>query len=528
MKFRVVGSIVLMILLCLFSIGITESEQQFAIQQIDVSAMGEIYATVFDPRMENLQTKDYFVTLDQQKIDVSEVASLDSAGIETDWLFVVDLSEYIAGSRRMTAMAATLNGMIFGGGVKAAVGKNDKVAIIPTGTSIGDIQLTNNEELIKKQIADLKEDKNAKALFGEISTALSYIERERTFKKRYVVVILSTGQNDTSTGATYEKIREQIANANVTVYSFAYLKDTNTLDRKKVDSYNALARASRGGVNFEVETRVTDPSVQVNLAIGNEMRFRCLIMDAAVSEITEGRLSISDAETSRNNDTMRLNDDQKKLIKTAVIAKQEAAATPTPGPTPTPEPLPTDTPEPAAEGIFGLSPVMLGGIAVAVVVLIIIIVAIVKKNKGREADDISPTVDPIQPTAAESLIMADIGKTEPAADVVAPKAVSTILVRLESVGLNEPVVYESPMVDELVIGRVPNVSRLIIKGDPKISSKNSKLTYRNGTMCIEDLSSTNGTRVNGMKVTGQVVLHQQDTIGMGVTNLRISWKKTNG
>ena len=42
---------------------------------------------------------------------------------------------------------------------------------------------------------------------------------------------------------------------------------------------------------------------------------------------------------------------------------------------------------------------------------------------------------------------------------------------------------------------------------------------------IEDLNSANGTQLNGMKVTGKVVVHQQDTVRAGQKNLRISWEK---
>lgn len=73
---------------------------------------------------------------------------------------------------------------------------------------------------------------------------------------------------------------------------------------------------------------------------------------------------------------------------------------------------------------------------------------------------------------------------------------------------------------EMIIGR-DIASRLHI-ADPKISRKHARLTYANfgvraeePAILLEDLGSTNGTFVNGSKITGQVQLRDRDKITVG-------------
>jgi pSer/pThr/pTyr-binding forkhead associated (FHA) protein len=57
----------------------------------------------------------------------------------------------------------------------------------------------------------------------------------------------------------------------------------------------------------------------------------------------------------------------------------------------------------------------------------------------------------------------------------------------------------------------------IIINDPQVSRHHARLTLQGGTYSLEDLGSTNGTFVNGRRVTGSVVLSSGDMIGLGDT-----------
>jgi hypothetical protein len=66
------------------------------------------------------------------------------------------------------------------------------------------------------------------------------------------------------------------------------------------------------------------------------------------------------------------------------------------------------------------------------------------------------------------------------------------------------------------IGRAPECE-LVLK-DSRVSRRHARLQARNGVLVLTDLGSTNGTRVNGNRVT-ELVLGAGDRILMGDTNM---------
>lgn len=67
--------------------------------------------------------------------------------------------------------------------------------------------------------------------------------------------------------------------------------------------------------------------------------------------------------------------------------------------------------------------------------------------------------------------------------------------------------------DSLTLGRDPGTD--IVINDPQVSRQHARITRQGGLMVIEDLGSTNGTFVNGMRLTGPHTLTSGDVIGLG-------------
>ncbi len=66
---------------------------------------------------------------------------------------------------------------------------------------------------------------------------------------------------------------------------------------------------------------------------------------------------------------------------------------------------------------------------------------------------------------------------------------------------------------EIIIGRDTNNS--IIINDPEVSRKHAKLTLQISTYTILDLGSTNGTFINGQRITASQELKPGDTVTLG-------------
>ncbi|HEY66677.1 MAG TPA: FHA domain-containing protein [Thermoflexia bacterium] len=67
--------------------------------------------------------------------------------------------------------------------------------------------------------------------------------------------------------------------------------------------------------------------------------------------------------------------------------------------------------------------------------------------------------------------------------------------------------------DSISLGRDPGND--IVIGNPQVSRQHARITRQGGLMVIEDLGSTNGTFVNGMRLTGPHTLANGDVIGLG-------------
>src|SRR5207245_10158978 len=67
--------------------------------------------------------------------------------------------------------------------------------------------------------------------------------------------------------------------------------------------------------------------------------------------------------------------------------------------------------------------------------------------------------------------------------------------------------------EEITIGRVDENHICLPKGN--ISKKHTKIVHKDGKIVVVDLKSTNGTYVNGKKLTGPQVITPQDQIYIG-------------
>ena len=73
--------------------------------------------------------------------------------------------------------------------------------------------------------------------------------------------------------------------------------------------------------------------------------------------------------------------------------------------------------------------------------------------------------------------------------------------------------------DALVLGRSPEAD--IVIEDPYASEFHLRLTAREGRLVLSDLGSTNGTYVNGRRVSTPVDLSRGDAVQIGKTVMEV-------
>jgi len=72
--------------------------------------------------------------------------------------------------------------------------------------------------------------------------------------------------------------------------------------------------------------------------------------------------------------------------------------------------------------------------------------------------------------------------------------------------------------ERLLLGRHPRCD--VAVSDPGVSRRHAQLTFRDGVWVIQDLASTNGTTVNGVRV-GRTTLHAGDIVALGNQSMQI-------
>jgi hypothetical protein len=82
-----------------------------------------------------------------------------------------------------------------------------------------------------------------------------------------------------------------------------------------------------------------------------------------------------------------------------------------------------------------------------------------------------------------------------------------------------PVDTEFPLLPLTSLGRAPTNSTYI--PDHFVSSEHALITYRGGNWWLEDRGSSNGTLLNGTRITEPVILSSGDLIGIGRVTLRL-------
>jgi pSer/pThr/pTyr-binding forkhead associated (FHA) protein len=70
----------------------------------------------------------------------------------------------------------------------------------------------------------------------------------------------------------------------------------------------------------------------------------------------------------------------------------------------------------------------------------------------------------------------------------------------------------------VTVGRLPECTISI--NDSNISRKHAEMRQTGGEYVVADLASTNGTLVNGIRITGQQRLNEGDIISFGSTHVR--------
>lgn len=121
-----------------------------------------------------------------------------------------------------------------------------------------------------------------------------------------------------------------------------------------------------------------------------------------------------------------------------------------------------------------------------------------------------PKVAPLPPVPEQA----------PAAGRVAAPAGRTGAEKLVVVSPSEKKGTEFALPDEVTVGRAGGCA-VLLPDDTFVSQLHARVFRRDGSLFVEDLGSTNGTFLNGRKVTAPVPVRKGDKVQFGRTTLEV-------
>ena len=122
-----------------------------------------------------------------------------------------------------------------------------------------------------------------------------------------------------------------------------------------------------------------------------------------------------------------------------------------------------------------------------------------------------------KPSAAPPVPVAAAAPAGPPAPVTAAAAGPE---RLVVVAPDNLAGHEFPLGNETTVGRAAGCA-VLLDSDTFVSQLHARVFRRDGSIFVEDLGSTNGTFVNGRKVTAPVTVHKGDTVQFGRTTMEV-------
>lgn len=365
---------------------------------------------------------------------------------------------------------------------------------------------------------------DGKELPGTIRKVMNYInDHGADLMPNVAVVVLTPALADINVADIENTLA---ANSGITTHILCVMPSESTVGANRRETASQLqgkARLTVGGTGYLTEKATNDEADKAVERIKNAERRKLFMLLKPKSAANVGK-KLTLTQTTAGGKTLTA--DIELSDETVENWKKQAAVQPVnpvnpdnpnnpdnPGGTDVPDvgkiirvsggmPMQVNTnynpPVPAASG---MGTELIIGIILGVVIIALVIILLLSRRKKTK-----------KPQSAAAVYASSSSQSS-----------SGVTVTLN--GANGAVLKAQMKNNRLTIGRDKNRGAMLaVPNDGKLSGLHATLTKQGSTMTLTDNNSTNGTKVNGNKVTGPVTLQQNDTVTMGSTTYTITWR----
>lgn len=469
-------------------------------------------------------------TLGPHGAEILSAQPFAATGEGVFYLFLVDISRSLDNTQ-FDRLRKALKDWV------AAMGDKDRAAILAFGEQVNTLVApTADKAALTTAITGLSPKDNRTALHQALAQGLTLGQQTGgDLPSRRAMVILSDGQDDAPGGMIAEEVDQRFGEAAVPIYAIGFSKGRDRAAREA--GLAALGRFARRSGGLFVDASAGDPGtayadMRERIRSVDRLQLQCA---ECVADGNRYRLQIALPHAGRT-----LTDGVDLRLYPAITASAPAPASPaapaTPPTTeapPAPAPAAADSPTvPApAEGPASSSPPASGlgpffsawwpWLAGGGALLLIIVIFLVARRRPQPAPE---------PAQAEAPTTEDVTPPQPHQPAPpppeatrrsppAPTGPALTLAYMNGPRRGETV--RLVMAPDVVVGRAA-VCTLTLTGDDEVSGRHARFYINDRRLLLEDLGSTNGTWLNGVRLAAPSPLSPGDVMQCGQTELRFT------
>lgn len=454
--------------------------------------------------------KDLSVSLGDAALPVSSVEPYTKSGQGTTYLFLVDVSGSISASSiaQIKAILTSVNSTL-------APGDNAAVATVGNQIRTNPFESDGKKRLAQIQaIRGVPENTN---LFSSMIESLGLLSSSTESHMRKCLIVLSDGEDYYTTGVTQEEVFKKIDDTRISIDTVALLQDPK--DDKAVEAAKVLgsfARRSPGGADITFGATGTATAPQAAEAV-RQAADRSFLVTCGLpnTPVTADRASLK-LTLTRNQEKVSC---ETQLDTGEIRAWQAKSSSSAPSSSRAPS---SAAPVPKKAALPLWIPVAAGIFAAAVIAALILLLRRQARNAAKREAERKKAIPVPPPPSTQAIPVPESPTPKPPAAPEPPPALAHLI--LTRVGVTETDTYELDMPESLTIGQSPQESQLSFPEDAILAPAHCRLDFSEGKLTLTDLGSAGGTFVNGVPVSGERELSQDDILLLGSMELRVNWK----
>ncbi|WP_223296752.1 FHA domain-containing protein [Thiorhodovibrio frisius] len=523
-----------------------------------------------------LDASQLYATIGPQVAGVTAVESFAATDEGVLYLFLIDRSRSLSAAR-FAEIRAALTAWV------TALEPTDSAALITFGERVDTLVApTSDQAVLKDAIAALTPTDNRTALHQGLARGISLGQQQvADWPHRRAIVILSDGLEDAPGGMTTDEVLSRLAENPVPIYAIGLSAVRDATRREAgLATLGRFARESGGlylDANRASDLAATYAEMRGHIRAVQRVQLHCAdcVLDGnryrlQITLLTEDGLRLSNGTDLRllplppnaevgDSATDDASDEEPSAPATEAAASDDDAEAPS-APESAPEsPSSTSTPEAETAATSESTPApfaeidsrwLLLAAALASLLLLLIILAIrgrAQRRRQAETNANAPSSEPPSPhldAASDAIAGAEddalsldqdvFATTNPApptqpasAPFTQPSPPPSPInngppLRLAFVtGPQRGATVKLSLGQPAVLGRALR-NALAVTDDAEISGRHAEIErLANNQLVLRDLGSTNGTRLNGVRIQGTHPLNPGDLIGVGQTDLRV-------